>query len=607
MAWAASSTVDEDWGRLRVLIGPQGSAQTDVTFFRDVPAEVVSWSSSDPFGDETGVIRFPQITPFDLLGDSTLGWLVEWANVDIQLVHPDGSTLTTLWEGMVAAWDFDQDERQGSLTVTCIGSLHQLRLYKRSPKGSRAPSTLDDIFTHEFSTADNDRPAGRWGTPVVVGGPTGISFVNRPAWLDAASTLMEFLSRSSISNGTDQWTVQKVAPRVPTLIKRSAFGTTYTLTVGTPGLTVRLSQDFYMTRNVIYGEGVDTLGGGGKWRNFFLPEFFQPIGYDPAVHPFDEDGAGGLATDNARVDENHVRIEDFINFGEGYSLLEAKALADQYIDRDQDPGWVGTMTLRIDPEEGSRYQLKAGDRINLKEFAGSAAVGISFTIAHVDVNIPALSVTLAVDTKSRDYNVLQKILERNKEGTAPSRRLQLGRESGQIADSKFPWDDSNGAGWYPRERAFDGTSTVSLTANTWNVHEIVGAEGPDLIVKLQMYLSVSTQFALAVCDWQIDTSYLPSNPLTYDGDWPTLLDIPGVLYAAGSLGQRAGYWPGTESNGDSVTGVHVDEGTWPISHSRGTPDGAGDSENSGSPAKLWVAIFAASTCTAHGQLIHGVE
>ena len=587
--WVPTSVTEEEWGTLRVSVYPDGGTPEDVTEFRGVACEVVSWSYGDPLADEAAVVRFPQITPFDALGVGDLDWLTAWANIDIERVHPDDST-TMLWEGLIASWDWEQDERGQSLTVSAMGCLQQVGLFKRSPKANRNADSLEVIMDNEFASTTN-RASLRNNALVVTGGPTGIEFVHRPAWIDARSFVLEMLGRSAIDGGTDQWTIQKIAPRTPNLIKRSAFGDTYTMTVGTPGLTLRLSQDFSETRNVIYGEGVDTFGGGGKHRNFYLKpeEYFQPYAYDVDVHGFDEGANGSIVDNTARVDTGIVRIEDHINFGEGVSLEEAKAIAAQYVARDSTPGITGTAVLRSDPEEGSRFDLVAGDRFKAKQLAGSGDTGTTFNIAHVNVDWERGAVTLALDTKNRDWEVLEKILERNREGQSPARRMQIGRDSGQISEAKFPWDDSNGAGWVPRERKFNGTSAVTLPANTWVIQEIIGSEGPDEIIKSEFYASTAAEFHVSVYDWGITSTDLPSDPFAA-GAW----DEPPVGF---QVGWGHFDWIPVETL--------IDETPWTFTHSRGTPGDVGSLNDSGSPARLWVAMRAKTACTMHGRLYHG--
>src|SRR3954454_24445963 len=118
-----SSRVRERWGRLKVLFDG-----TDVTMFRDVPTQVRSWTVNEPFGDGAAVIGFPQITSYETLP----AWLDDFTDVEIKLVRPD-ATEKTLFEGMWTGEDGSLDESTDVLTVTCIGALYELHLFKHPP------------------------------------------------------------------------------------------------------------------------------------------------------------------------------------------------------------------------------------------------------------------------------------------------------------------------------------------------------------------------------------------------------------------------------------------------------------------------------------------
>lgn len=619
-AWTPSSDADNDWGRLRATAAPIGaSGFTDITSsLRGAPIEITSFSFTDPFGPEAAVLTAQQVTPFDTFGSGDLAWIADGTRINIEWVHTDEATVTVLWEGTLESVDLDWNETGGSTVFTCSGALFQSGDYQRLRGVSRQAASLEAILANEFSPAAGVRP-NLYTLPLIVsGGPTGLSFQGRPGGITAIDYVRDLLSRSAIDSGADQWTVQWQTPRQPVLVKRSAWGTTYHLSAGQPGLSVRVTQDWSQTYNVIYGEGVDTLGGGGTWSNlhFFGPDdavFYEPLAYDTSVHGYDEDGSGGLTDNTSRLITSRRRRERYIAFGEGFSLNDAKDLASQYLTRDSDPGWVGEATLRVGPEESvHNLELKAGDRFVIRQLAGSGSTGKTFSAAHVVHQRQGglYTTTLTLDTKNRDADVLQKILERNKAGLSPAKRLQLGRSSTQVEDSKFPWDDTNGAGWLPRSRAprfnsgIEGSQTVSCTGGQWNTFEILGSEGPDLIVLTELYASLATTYAVCVTDWNVNTANLPSNPLTATTDW--FSNVPGILYAAGMSGQRCGYWPGTEANGDSVTGVMKDEDTWTIIHDRGTPGAdSGADDTSGNPSRLWISIYPTDTCTFHGRLHHG--
>lgn len=608
--FASSSTTVEPFGVPQLLTAAAGGIPTDVTLFRDCPVEIVSWADADPMGDLLGIFRFPQITPFDTLGSGSLAWVFDGAQFTFQFVDPDDPD-TVVWvafEGLLESIDFDDDE---ALVITCLGANLQVRDYARAPGVDNPTYDIGEGIASNLDASPGVRPHLQLAAPVVTGGATsttiGITAHKRGAWEHADQFISDLLSLAVEDDG-DQWTLLLDRPRTPNIVKRDSTTVDWTLTLGTPGFKLRPSQDYSQTYGIVYGEGVDRAGG--RYRNLHIDDdgtvFYQPLAYKDFLHPFDEDGSGGLTADDGRLDLSKRRRERFINFGEGIDRDEAQALAQQYLDRDYDPGWIATAELRIDPQEGSRHKIKAGDNLKVKYFAGSGATGTLFHVAQTEHTLD--SVRLTLDTKARDRLALEEILRRQREGMTPSRALRLGRDADQVTSRKVPWDDDAGAGYYPTTRAprfnagSEGTQTVSLTANTWHIERIVASES-DWVAIIDWYTSSSTPFALAIFDWAIGTSDLPTNPLTTASDWTvTPAQIPGCLYAIGRQGQRAGYWPGFEEDGDAATGRHYDDGGFQISHQRGTPTGSGDDSNSGSPAFLWVAQFAAATCTSHGRL-----
>lgn len=620
--WGPTSVTRASWGRWRAIAGPPSGPLTDITYLRDTPVSVEWLSFADPFGPEAVIIRCPQLTILDVLdgtGGGGLGWLVDGALIYVDRVHPDGSTTTRRWEGELVGWDIEHTETSSSVVLMAVGVLHGLGRFKRAPQIARNATSLDAIVAAEYSIDPGVRPSLRVTGGSVTGGPSGITFTNRPAFISSKEFVRDLLSRSVLAGGADQWTVQWVSGRQWRLVKRSAFGTTYTYTAGTQGLEVRARRDYDTTYNTLYGSGVDTLGGGGEWRNLYINAtggvYFMPIGYLDAVQGLIEDpnNPGDLMTNPATQNTDIPRREEYISFGEGYSLTEAQSIGDRYVDRDSDPGWPMTLVAKVGPEEAHQCDVVAGDRIKLKHAFGSGATGVTAQVARAvyrragDIYVAEFT----VDTRGRDADTLQKIAERDKQGRQPGRRLRLGSEAVQTADRGVPWDDSNGAGWLPRERAprfnggVEGTQTVSCTGGQWNIFEIVAAEGPVNIDLIEVYASISTQFAVVVCDWNVATSHLPANPLTHTTDWAP--DVPGVLYAVGMSGHRAGYWKSTEAAGGQVTGVHKDFGGFEIHHRRGTPSGNGDANNSGSPAKAWIGVFPTSTCEVDARLHKGTE
>lgn len=589
--WAPTSIVEENWGRLQVVVGG-----TDVTFFRGVPTIVESWSSAEPYGDATGVIRFPQITPFDTPGTGALSWLVDWANVEINRVLPDGTTTEVLWEGLLPALEEVWDEDKASLSIVGMGALHQLSLYRRAPGTDDNVLDIGALIANQWQASN--RPALRTQDMASVG--TAIGSRYRGGWESALEYVSKLLELAA-TNAGDQWTVAHDRPRLPVLRLKDRTTVNWTVTAGQPGVAGRLQRELSSAVNTYYGEGVDP--GGIRWRNSRSQTptglWFQPISYDTAVHGYDE-GVGGTIVDNtARVDPAKIRIESFTAFGDGVSIADGKAAATAQRLRGQDPGWVGTLTLRIDPEQGSRLAIRAGHNILVKAHRG---VDRLFHVASVQVDMGSdgvPSVALTVDTKARDLPTVAAILQRQRDvATNPLVRLLRGRDSGSIKAEQVPWDSSAGAGWVPTARKFNGTSTVALTANTWTIVRFLASER-DTIVRTEMVTSPGVRFSAAVFADSVSAANLPSDPFAA-GAWDDIsTQEPSYQMHWGQNGEGAGYTPGMESLGGAVTGRLVDDGTWQYSH-----DGVADGQRQ--PAYLWLAVFPQGASNLWAEFTRGV-
>ena len=161
MTWEPQLDIGE-WGRLQIVIN-----DLDVTFFRDVPCEIQSWSSGDPFDDAAAVIRFPQVSPFEKHGTGDLSWLQGHANVEINRI--DYSSITNrirpLWEGMIASIEDEVSDTGAWVSIQCIGALYQLDYYIRPPQHLTEDKKrlYETAITDEFSPPNSDRVALRLG------------------------------------------------------------------------------------------------------------------------------------------------------------------------------------------------------------------------------------------------------------------------------------------------------------------------------------------------------------------------------------------------------------------------------------------------------------
>jgi len=611
MPWTPSSIVVQEWGRLQVVIGG-----IDVTFYRNAPCSVASWNSADPGSDGVAVINFPQITGYDEPGVS-VPWMREWASIEINKVQTTGEFMKILWEGLVESWTFHQDEGSAHTTFTCLGALHQLDLYVRAPSPIKDPQTIDYAVSKQWFF--DSRPHLRTKEMIVRNG-CGVLTWQSGAWQSAFDYVLEELQKAVIDDNS--WTVMMERPRQPVFKMRDKTTINWTISYGQEGFTADINQEWEGAANVIYGECSDTpdtttrnlfwaqntydihpggsvtvaAGGGGPFYNPFA-------GSDSLLLEFDESTAEfGADT----FDLTEVRVERFVNFGEGIDKSTARTLAQQIIDRDADIGHYGTIVLRTDPAEGSRFEIEAGQNILVKNYYGSGATGILFHIAGCQVNFSSLSVTLTVDTKFRSLPYVYQLLQSQLDGQDPDRKKRSTRTSGTTKDDKIPWDDDAGSGIIPYARKLDGTSTVAVPPNTWVTTKILAAEGPMNIMKSVIVADLPLPYHVSVYDWDATaflTAFVDPFFLT---DWkPT---PKGFLIGWGLPDQRAGYWPGLESDGDPLTGIMKDEADWTFSHSRKIPEGDGDITHSGDVSFLWVSFYHANVATTinfHGHFIHG--
>lgn len=557
-------------GRLQVVVGGE-----DVTFLRNKLTIVERWQKSDPFGDRSAQIRFPQVTDFDAIGTGDLAMFAADPDIEIYLLNAAGTTVTaTIFEGLCGAWEF-QDHQ---LVIPVTGCTYQLDLYVRAPALAGVPIDLGEIIPFQYNT----RLAIRNRNNAMPVWTTGLTTRDRGAWDDGVQTgyVQRLLESRGVKNDGTALTVNLVRPRTPTLAWRDLASTDWHVSNGGRGVECDLQREKTMSANVFYAEGEDEAGT--RWRNSFpgadgVSVFFQPLSYDPDVHPYDDAGDGTLDTSSSgRVDDSLLRIEQYANLGTGIDKGQAKNILDGLRARLDDPGWVGTITLTADPEEGWRGLIEAGENIFVRYFNGA---GLLLHIADVEVANPGTecTVTLKVDSKGRSADQLQGIIDRlAAAGKDPVKRLVVGRESSLNKDSTAQWDGGAGSGWIPRIRFIDGTSTVSVPQQTWTVVKFLAGEEISITKTLFVatagalfHVSISDRAPTGV-DAAVDyftgplTDY-PSLPFAvgaWDGDKPA-----GQLIGWGSNGQAAGFSPGTETNPFAgASGVLLDEGLWTLSH-----------------------------------------
>lgn len=420
----------------------------------------------------------------------------------------------------------------------------------------------------------------------------------------------------------NQWTVlQQVANaagpgRQPLLTIRDRFRSPdFSMWLGTPGLDVSLSGDSTQSENIIFGSGTDVHGT--LWRNAVIATDgsrtdYLPLAASRDVYPFKSNRAlirGGFVS------------EAMTKFGTGFGQPDATDVAKQSLARDAQPGWTGSVTLSTDPSlTMSRWQIRAGMTMLLRGFMGSGNQGVAFHVSAVTCNPEGGTVEMTVDTRFRDLLTVQEAAERTRDPLTPVKMLQVNRMSVLIADVQAPWDYTAGSGYVPRlSKAFHDHAPGSLPFpyadwatkhnplhySTWYVKCNAGSAnrgnrwaGPIPVLTSEKGDISRTEFAcydlygrILKIPFHVSFYYLPVGPGAMPRDaggpsafldnafetinpatgqpWPprTYLTPPESLIIGWGNRQhgiynRAGFSPGSESDGDHPTGMFVDGATW---------------------------------------------
>lgn len=275
---------------------------------------------------------------------------------------------------------------------------------------------------------------------------------------------------------------------------------------------------------------------------------------------------GSFLAKNENYDRSILRVDGFTSYGEGVDKDEAERDAEIVTARNMDPGWFGTLTLRADPEQMHRLDLREGMNVRLRRFgAGAAGTGPLLHVAGIRVRPEddGCPVELTVDTEARDLLTVTQIIQRAQEAKQdPAKNiLNQRRRSAISADSFIGWDCEAGAGQIPLRKVQGGQ---------WTIIKVVGAQFGRLIgIDLQTVNSnnqnVTRRYCVAVFGDPVTAPWLDSRipaPLTARADNYAPFDVPAIqddleakqfLEAWGGPNQAAGYWPGYEQNENGAT------------------------------------------------------
>jgi hypothetical protein len=595
--------VDEDresWGVLQFV----RDDSVDVTWLDDgTPLIAEQWSSGMPFADGPARVRVPGR---DYTDPEVVGWLDQ--NFEIRRYPMDGSDPTTLWEGYVV----DVSDDGGDTVIEMAGAHFQLDEYVRAPLVVTEGVDVVDFINAQYS--QSTRPHLRFTVPddgddqswiTVEDSPPAVKTRQTGSW-DAALTgyLRDVLFLLQKTDGT-RFRIDLDRPRTPVLrrIKEvSAAAADATVDARWPGVEPSLSVDARETVNVLYGEGTNKAGQTYRNADYTtgIAEY-EPFAHTDAAHP----------KGNANFDPDIIRRERHLQFPSGTSFSRAMESAEQVLARDKDPRWVGDVELRVDPEEFSRFELQAGMVILLKNHRGADR---PLQIVEVEVDWSDLSVSLTVDEQARDVLTVAEILERRRRSSRSTvANLRRGSTGSVVEDTKVPWDDEAGSGYLPMgakdagDPASDPPSNspnafVELSNGAWAVEKVFAAQRATVgETTMQLYDSngneVAAPFYAAIFDGKVTAGDLDSPPLDVGHSWSSLPSGVSEIIGWGVDGQRAGYSPGLESNGDGQTGRLDDENTWQFDLAEGQ-------------GEVWLAVWldgGPSMAYLQGRMVQGVE
>lgn len=267
-----TGTVHGTWGFPQVVV-----AGRNVTVFRDCRTLVGNWADSDPGGDESAVLTFPAITPWDTYGTGALAWLYDNAVVEILRVDADGAMLggRPVFQGNIGPLSESVARDSGSsLTVNCIGVWEALDQRITKPRVSSEPLDTGIMIARMVNNEiDFGFPAAR-----MIPNPTGVYTGERGSFGEplASGTLTDLLA--TVAHEGEEWTVGLHNHRQLYVYQRDLVTPDFDLYVGQQGVTHNLTLDGTSAFTNVYGMGQD---GPHAWRNYMYPN--APV--DPPEYP----------------------------------------------------------------------------------------------------------------------------------------------------------------------------------------------------------------------------------------------------------------------------------------------------------------------------------
>lgn len=373
-------------------------------------------------------------------------------------------------------------------------------------------------------------------------------------------------------------------------------GNTYVATNGVLG-----NLDYYLILNWQVQAGLEPTGNidEATWNAAFITgtnagaianTYYSPLWELAEVEPFTYSPSGAFVGQNPFYNPNVPRVERYEAMGSQVSKAQGVLSATVEGGHIEAPTWTGTITLTADPQEGSRFEILAGQNILLQFFHGR---DVLFHISNVSVDFTNLSVQLTVSAQALDLVTLAAIYARDTQAHGVSRQARPSLVNLNISSNTTTFDSESSAGLVPPN--FVG-------AGSWTVLRM-GASQSGQIAETSLVASPATPFAIGVFSGPVAPSDLaaifgPGGPLLADAlgnnpwnDFAVALDALGLLYGAGGPDGACGFYPSDPSGTQTLTGQYVDGQTWPYCSAPGY-----------SPW-LWVAFWAQDDCFITGRFL----
>lgn len=682
--WVPVDRIYEEWGTLQIII-----AGKDVTYFRDHPAEMGSWTINEPNGDAATSVFFPQISWWERPNHGDLWWIQAGKDATINLVRPDG-TIKTLFEGLFVSQG--HSGKGLGITLDILGCLYQAdhtpyiqELYSKTRDiGAAIADIMDGAVSRHYAKCN--RPATGIYTKIRGSGGARLT-----------QGVQDLLSTAFTADATNQWTITNLPGRRPFIKLKDRTTHHWIMAMGHPGLDLNLTNDFQQSVGMIWGSGVGPNGdtwfnakypgvriesapvyplpagenfvagdghtgfdvfademrsrgytmysgdtysvsdvdevkniqsragitvngivGPQAWTTLFgvggslaslAGAHISPLAVVPANRQYLERADGSIIGPNPKYDPTRLAIGRLVEYGEVSKQQATRFAVSEVGPRSRfDPMWVGSATFDMDPENGSRWEMRAGENLYVKYmYPPLSRIGIDdgllLHMSQVSVT-PGGSVSAQLSYLAHDMTTLASLRKRNKDTLDPARRKLSPRASQIVQDRKIPWDAEAGGGKIPMH-AIEGGKWVTFAipaGQNGTINEVLyvcadslSYRTIDTAFEVDSVLAGAHEFCVAIFSKPVTANFLQSlvgNPLAgTENVWSKKavpLEKAGLLQAYGAFDQPDGYWPGKKSEGAVLTGKHFDGSSWPW--------------KSVSPPYLFIAEYCAVSTRIAGQL-----